>query len=196
MRLPAQITQISEGMFAYCKNLKSIEIPAECKDINRNAFYHCTSLHTVTVGEAESSFWCMSDIGKSAFEGCSSLRNIDLSQCNFIREKAFKGCKSLQFINLYGASIYAQAFYGCTALKEVIQLSGNVGEKTFYGCKKLKKIDFYGEPFEIEKDAFKNINPKAVFISQKKYAKKWKKALTKKVGFKKTMKIKSKKNEN
>ena len=68
-----------------------------------------------------------------------------------------------------------------------------IGEKAFYGCKKLKTIRGYNSLDSISKDAFKKIHPKAVFTIPKKYVKSWKKCLTAKVGFKKTMKIKTKK---
>ena len=113
----------------------------------------------------------------------------------FIAEAAFKDCKSLKSVNIYYANdISTRAFYKCVSLEKVDIDTSRVGEKAFCGCKKLKTIRGYNSLDGISKDAFKNIHPKAVFTVPKKYVKIWKNCLTAKVGFKKTMKIKTKKN--
>ena len=65
-----------------------------------------------------------------------------------------------------------------------------IGKNSFAGCKKLKKIVFTSEKVPaIGKDAFKNIDKKAVFYVPKKSLKKYKKVLKASGGFKKTMRI-------
>ena len=65
-----------------------------------------------------------------------------------------------------------------------------IGKNSFAGCKKLKKIVFTSEKVPaIGKDAFKNIDKKAVFYVPKKSLKKYKKVLNASGGFKKTMRI-------
>ena len=190
------IEKLPESTFAFCTSLKSITIPDGCAEIDKYAFYKCTSLDTVVRGEldkANTLLW-MHSICESAFEGCRNLKNIDLSKAYFIDEAAFKDCKSLKSVNIYYANdISARAFYKCVSLEKVDIDTSCIGEKAFYGCKKLKTIRGYNSLDSISKDAFKKIHPKAVFTVPKKYVKSWKKCLTAKVGFKKTMKIKTKK---
>ena len=73
--------------------------------------YACTavfSLKTVIFNRT------VSEIGKGAFYGCSSLSNIDLSNLTKIGESAFYGCKSLGIIDLPKAkNIGAEAFMSC-----------------------------------------------------------------------------------
>ncbi len=90
-----------------------------------------------------------------------------------ISKNAFKNCKKLKKV---------------TIGKNVKTISANA----FRNCKKLKKIVFKGtKATKIGKNAFKGIAAKAVFRTPKKALKKYKKALKKKVGFKKkTMKVK------
>ena len=65
-----------------------------------------------------------------------------------------------------------------------------IGKNSFAGCKKLKKIVFTSEKVPaIGKDAFKNIDKKAVFYVPKQSLKKYKKVLKASGGFKKTMRI-------
>lgn len=131
----------------------------------------------------------------ATFKGCENLVEIQLpNRLKSIGDRAFEGCKSLKSVAIESAG--REAFYGCTALEKVYNRDGIADEKAFYGCKKLKRIEFGAEPFRIGKNAFKNINKKAVFVVQKQYAKKWKQFLTKETGFQQTMKIKTKKNED
>ena len=73
--------------------------------------YACTavfSLKTVIFNRT------VSEIGKGAFYGCSSLSNIDLRNLTKIGESAFYGCKSLGIIDLPKAkNIGAEAFMSC-----------------------------------------------------------------------------------
>lgn len=65
-----------------------------------------------------------------------------------------------------------------------------INANAFKNCKKLKTIKLGNNISSIGKNAFKNIHAKAVFKVNKKYYKKYKKLLTKKTGYKKTMKLK------
>ena len=90
---------------------------------------------------------------------------------------------------------------GKTSLKKVsipstIKMKGKtykvktINANAFKNCKKLKTIKLGKNISSIGKNAFKNIQAKAVFKVNKKYYKKYKKLLTKKTGYKKTMKLK------
>ena len=89
-------------------------------------------------------------------------------------------------------SIAPKAFYNKSKLKKVC-INANIttlGKDCFAKCKKLNSITFKGsKPPKIGRNAFKNINKKAKFYVPKKAYAKYRKTLTSKTGFNKSMKI-------
>ena len=86
-------------------------------------------------------------IGTSAFEGCTSLVEAEVSAN--VASRAFYGCTALTTLTLNSgvASIGDDAFYGCSKLEEV-DIPGTVsliGKKAFYGTK-LTSVTFSNEP--------------------------------------------------
>ena len=89
-------------------------------------------------------------------------------------------------------SVAPKAFYNKSKLKKVC-INANIttlGKDCFAKCKKLNSITFKGsKPPKIDRNAFKNINKKAKFYVPKKAYAKYRKTLTSKTGFNKSMKI-------
>ena len=89
-------------------------------------------------------------------------------------------------------SVAPKAFYNKSKLKKVC-INANIttlGKDCFAKCKKLNIITFKGsKPPKIGRNAFKNINKKAKFYVPKKAYAKYRKTLTSKTGFNKSMKI-------
>ena len=89
-------------------------------------------------------------------------------------------------------SVAPKAFYNKSKLKKVC-INANIttlGKDSFAKCKKLNSITFKGsKPPKIGRNAFKNINKKAKFYVPKKAYAKYRKTLTSKTGFNKSMKI-------
>ena len=89
-------------------------------------------------------------------------------------------------------SVAPKAFYNKSKLKKVY-INANIttlGKDCFAKCKKLNSITFKGsKPPKIGRNAFKNINKKAKFYVPKKAYAKYRKTLTSKTGFNKSMKI-------
>ena len=89
-------------------------------------------------------------------------------------------------------SVAPKAFYNKRKLKKVY-INANIttlGKDCFAKCKKLNSITFKGsKPPKIGRNAFKNINKKAKFYVPKKAYAKYRKTLTPKTGFNKSMKI-------
>ena len=89
-------------------------------------------------------------------------------------------------------SVAPKAFYNKSKLKKVC-INANIttlGKDCFAKCKKLNSITFKGsKPPKIGRNAFKNINKKAKFYIPKKAYAKYRKTLTSKTGFNKSMKI-------
>ncbi len=64
LKLPANITEISDVAISNCASLKSITIPNSCTKIGNDAFRGCGNLKNVTLPER------MEEIGNHAFDGC------------------------------------------------------------------------------------------------------------------------------
>ncbi len=162
------------------KNEKKVTVPdeitlpdgstAKVTAIAKNAFKGNTKLTNATIGNN------VKTIGDNAFNGCSKLTSLKLgNKVENIGKGAVSNCKSLKSVTVPAStkSIGKNAFKGDTNLKTLT-----------INCKNLKSVD---------KDAIKNINPKATIklkgsTKQKKAAEKL--ITNKKTGYKKSMKIK------
>ena len=147
------LASIGEMAFSGCSGLTSISLPSSLTSltsIGYDAFYGCSGLESITVEEGNPVYHsegnCLietesntlvlgcknsvipsyiTSIGYGAFQDCSGLTTVDLSQCaslTSIGMQAFDGCSGLTSISLPTSitSIGSNAFYGCRGLKEVI----------------------------------------------------------------------------
>ena len=111
----------------------------------------------------------ITNIRISAFEGCTDLESINLSECTnlqVIEISAFSNCTSLKSIDITGCSklesIEMSAFEDCTNLREISLNRCNnlktIGNNAFEGCSSLIMINLSGLK-SLEKigiDAFEN----------------------------------------
>ena len=104
--------------------------------IDDSAFYRCTSLQTVKMGNVET-------IGAGAFQSCTNLTNVDMGSVETIGDYAFLGCNSLQTVDMGSAtSIGGFAFYSCTSLQTVDMGSAKtIGDNAFQACPSLTNVD-------------------------------------------------------
>ena len=58
-------------------------------------------------------------IGYNAFEGCSSLKEVEFSNASTVKAYAFKNCKSLSKVSLPLATLEIGTFIGCKSLKSL-----------------------------------------------------------------------------
>lgn len=82
----------------------------------------------------------VTDIGKSAFRDCASLKSVALSGITHIGEYAFGNCTNLNNIVLYDSltAIDAVAFSGCGMSEIIIPDSvKTIGQNAFYKCLNL-----------------------------------------------------------
>ena len=120
VNIPSSMTSIGGKAFTGCISLKSIRIPSSVTDIGDNAFNNCPSLRSIVVDKdnpiydsrnncnaiVETSsntllYGCsntiiydsVTEIGKNAFIGCTSLTSIDIpNSVTEIGDGAFQGC--------------------------------------------------------------------------------------------------------
>lgn len=110
------ISVVNKNAFYGCKSLVSVTLPEGVRCIEDYAFAICKNLITVTLPDS------VQDIGTCAFEGCSSLQNINL-------------CNGITNISKY-------AFARCTSLKSLTLPDSitTLSEGLLSGCKSLTKI--------------------------------------------------------
>lgn len=93
------VTNIGDGAFLGCVNLKSVTIPEGIVNIEGYAFSECESLTSVVVPDSVLS------IGNGAFNGCINLQNVVIGDgVTNIGYEAFRKCSGLKSITL-GAGI-------------------------------------------------------------------------------------------
>ncbi len=111
--------------------------------IGDNAFDGCSSLKSINLPEGVTS------IGEYTFSGCSSLTSINLpNELTSIGNSAFSYCSSLTSINLPKrlTNIGASAFYGCSNLTSISLPDGvtSIGNGAFDVCSNLEEISLSG----------------------------------------------------
>lgn len=164
-----ELITIENGIVCCCKNrnLLSVDLSPGTEAIAMGAFRDCEKLVRVNLPMS------LKIIDDGAFEGCTSLRSIDITSVNSIGERAFLGCQSLEEVAL-GENIgflCNAAFAGCTSLRK-IALPANltyVGCECFKDCTALSRFDLGGVR-EIDSNAFEHCSnlctlhlPKSLF---------------------------------
>ena len=119
-------------------SLKSVTITGG--NILYGAFYGCTNLTSIVIGDSVTS------IGGSAFSGCSSLTSIEIpDSVTSIGDLAFRDCSSLTSIEIPDSvtSIGLYAFYGCSSLTSIVIPNSvtSIGEGIFRNCSSLTSIE-------------------------------------------------------
>lgn len=100
--IPPQTRYISQGSFAHCRGLVSVEFPESLEIIRDGSFASCSSLKTVKF-HANSR---LVEIGEDGFQSCNKLEEIDIpSSLIKIGNCAFYGCTSLQTIHCNSTQI-------------------------------------------------------------------------------------------
>ena len=135
IKLPSKLEAIMDGAFRQ-SGLKSIEIPASVKMIDKFVFLENSNLTSVMMdGVVES-------IGEQAFYNCEQLQSVTGGAEN-IGSYAFYKCTSLQTAPISEGlkSISDWAFWN-TAVTEIVfpESVKSIGESAFYECKQLQSI--------------------------------------------------------
>lgn len=189
IHIPKGVSVIEELAFAGCSGLKKVTISSGVKKIEQEAFANCISLREIVIPDT------VVKIDEAAFWLCKKLTKVKLSKnMTKIDEDSFHGCnlKSVE-IPKKVKKIGAGAFWGNSFTSITIPSKVTyIGKASFAYCKKLKKITIKSKNVkQIKKNAFYNINKKAIFDVPNKCKKKYKAMLIKAGCFKEgKMKIK------
>ena len=136
----SQLTEIGNEVFAYCNNLKNIEIPEPVTKIGGSAFQYAG----LTGIEIPAS---VTDIGNFAFEG-TKLTSIKIpASVTGIGIRAFGECKNLKTVTFADDSplknIWTRAFAGTPITSIEIPASvTNIGTGAFEQCEQLESVTF------------------------------------------------------
>lgn len=115
INIPAGTTKITDSAFTTNDTITSVTIGDSVTTIGHRAFYGCSKLTTVKIGENSQ----LNTIGYEAFFGCSSLTSIYIpNSVTTIRSGAFSNCSSLTSIIIPDSINYIgfSAFSGCDNL--------------------------------------------------------------------------------
>ncbi len=138
------IKKISDYAFYGCSSLTNVTIGNEVTDIGVGAFRRCTGLSNIVISDSVTS------IAKWTFLGCSNLTNVTIgNNVTDIGFSAFHSCAGLSSIVIPDSviSIGEDAFEECTNLLNVEIGSGlvNLGEGAFWECPNIEKVVIYSK---------------------------------------------------
>ena len=142
----------------------TIVIPKEVTSLGDNVF---AGRNKITKVEFEAGSQ-LKTIGRSCFEGCTSLQSIDLPEgLQSIGASAFANCNQITTFKLPSTliSLGAQAVQGTSVEEIVLPPSVTVLSKDqFNGCSSLKHIEIQGAVAAIPENAFKCAALKSLFL--------------------------------
>lgn len=135
------------------KTITKIVIPDSIETIGLGAFYNCTNLANVSLGQG------LTAISGELFAGCSSLVEITIPNGVLtLGAKSFYSCTNLESVKLGSGltEIGVEAFSKCTKLSSVEFSNGvtMICRSAFSGCASLNNIIIPESVTTIEKEAF------------------------------------------
>lgn len=134
---------LDEGSFSMNDLILNISFSSVVTEIPTRAFEHCTNITKIDFSMCKN----LSNIDERAFNGCISLKELDLSQTNvnMIGSKAFKDCTDLTCIKLPSTleTIERKAFKNCSNLSKLnFDDVQNINDYAFANCDNITKLDF------------------------------------------------------
>ena len=157
------VTCIADNAFSENKSITSVTIPDSVTNIGASAFFNCTALTDLTLGNG------ITTIEDNAFESCTSLAEVTLpDSLTNIGVHAFLNCYALTSIVIPDSvtEVGGGAFFCCTSLESAV-LSENMTsiasyphygsyDGLFEGCEKLARIIIPDSVTTVGINAFEN----------------------------------------
>lgn len=145
--IPDGVEEIQKYAFYNCTSLKKVVLPKTIKFIREYAFCKDEKLEEINIENAYV-------IGTSAFNGCESLKEIDLSKVYAIGTNAFENCTSLKSVDLSELRNAGEAiFLNCSNLTNVVLAENTKLSEKMFASSGLISVDIYNTTF-IPKFAF------------------------------------------
>ena len=128
--IPNGVTEILEGEFAGCQELREIVIPDTVVSIGFAAFFRCTSLKCVDIHDS------VNEIGPQAFEGCAKLRSVKIPDGVKVLQSTFYQCSNLREITIPPTviDIHDNTFSACPKLERIVVDEDNPVFKSVNNC--------------------------------------------------------------
>ncbi len=147
------VTSIGKYAFYGCSNLTSVTIGESVTTIDSWAFRYCTGLTSVTIPNS------VTTIGTYAFHGCSNLASVTIGESvTEIGNLAFYDCTGLTEVTIGNSvtTIGTYAFQGCTGLTSVTIPNSvtTIGDYAFHGCTGLTSVTIGNSVTTIRSYAF------------------------------------------
>ena len=136
LKITGEINGRDMNAFAKMKYLHSLDLSA----LDLKTLRGCNDLRWMEEVKLPASIAILEE---SAFQNCTSLSTIDLTNVTTINNSAFLGCSSLSKIELPAAlTIGYAAFSECNALTSAeIPVATNIGGSAFSGCSALTSVN-------------------------------------------------------
>ncbi len=145
------------ALFKGCTNLTSVKIPDNITHISNYSFADCSSLDGVVLPSG------LTHIFSNCFNGCSLLASLEVpATLTAISSYAFKNCTSLAGIEGFGStaltSLGTGLFAGCTSLATIAipATVTSIGNNCFDGCTSLESFTVASGVKTIGNYAFRN----------------------------------------
>ena len=123
--IPANVTSIAAGAFAYSTKLSAVTIPVGIPSLGMGTFAFCTSLTSISIPAGVTS------LGQYAFSSCANLASITISNSvNSIGDQAFEDCGNLIRVSFMGnapPAIGADVFNGTASGMTIYYFNGATG---------------------------------------------------------------------
>ena len=134
-----QVTSIGEYAFYECTSLTSLTIGNSVTSMGSCAFAKCTGLKSVEIPNSVTS------IGLCAFDGCKGLKSVEIpNSVTSIGDSAFSGCTGLTSLTIGNSvkSIGRFAFIGCSSVTSLTIPNSvtSIGDSAFERCKGLTSL--------------------------------------------------------
>lgn len=137
--LGVPVTIINYMAFYDCSSLTSVYIGDNVTEIEFDAFNGCENLENVTLPSS------LTTIGDRSFIDCKSIVNIEIpDSVTSIGSNAFQNCESLENVSLSNniTNINSYLFSGCSSLETIVlpNTVTSIGDRAFYECSNLTNI--------------------------------------------------------
>ena len=146
------IGYVGKENFKGLEQLEEVTLPSSVKEIRSEAFAYCGNLKCINIPEG------LVTVGEYVFRGCVSLSGLRLPKTlSKIKHGAFMSCDALEKIRIpKGAELGDAVFCGCDSLRDVILPKDLevIPEAAFQVCKSLESITIPESVLRIERLAF------------------------------------------